>query len=142
MVRARPAPFTEDVLLYVEDDKASALLFKLTLEKLSPTTKLFIVESAQQALDFLERQSPFEQAPRPRLVILDLNLPDGTGLNILETIRSNEQLAELPAVLFTTSTASDHRRRATELGASGFFLKPPGLTEFEQAVGTIHGLVP
>lgn len=76
------------LLLYVEDDKSAAEIFGIVLRDLRPATALVVLGTCEEALAFLHHQFPYENAPRPRLVILDIQLPDGTGFHILENIRS------------------------------------------------------
>ncbi|HYZ74006.1 MAG TPA: response regulator [Chthoniobacterales bacterium] len=125
------------LLLYVEDDPTTSYLFKMAVEELDCGINLIVVSTGDAAGAFLRRQPPFEDAPVPDLIVLDLNLPGRSGFEILEDIRHDQGLASLPVVVFTSSRRRSDQERAEQLGIRGFFHKPRDVDSFWQTVKQI-----
>ena len=121
------------VILYVEDSDAMVYLLQKALEHNGTDVQLFRVGDGERALAFLYRQDIFHDAPRPDIVILDLNLPKKSGFEVLEEIGRSDALQKLPVVIFSSSSRSADRERALALGAREFFLKT---SEWEDFVAT------
>src|SRR5690349_17204285 len=109
------------VFLYVEDSDAMAYLLQKAFEHNGTDIQLFRVADGEKALAFLYRQDIFHDAPRPDIVILDLNLPTKSGFEVLEEIGRSDAFKDLPVVIFSSSSSLDaDRERALALGARGF----------------------
>jgi CheY-like chemotaxis protein len=117
-------------ILYVEDSDAMAYLFQRALEHTGTDVRLYRVADGESALTFLHRQDVFQSAPRPDIVVLDLNLPKKSGFEVLEEIGGSDALKELPVVVFSSSSRPADRERALALGARAFFLKASELEDF------------
>ena len=111
------------VILYLEDDDATAFLFQKALQEAGAHSRLFRVTDGDAALSFLRREAAYKDAPRPHLIVLDINVPKRSGLEVLAAIQQSETLRPIPAVVFSSSTLPDDRERALALGAHKFFLK-------------------
>lgn len=98
---------------------------------------LHVVRDGQEALDFLYRQGEYTEAPRPDLVLLDLNLPRYDGLQVLERIKTDPELALIPVVVLTTSSAEEDILRSYKLHANAYVTKPVDLEQFIGAVRQI-----
>jgi CheY-like chemotaxis protein len=116
-------PFPECIVLYVEDDNATAYLFQHALMESGTRVHVFRVRDGEEAISFLTRDESFPGAPVPDLVVLDIGLPKVTGFEVLEAIRSREYLKDVAVVMLTTSTSAEDRQRALMLGAKDFFSK-------------------
>lgn len=125
---------TDPVLLYVEDEDAAAFLLETALEEAGIAVRLFRVADGEQALAFLHKSGPYTSAPRPDLVLLDLNLPRITGLQILADMKGHRELKEIPVKVFTSSRLPADHRTAIELGANEYIVKPSDLDEFMRTV--------
>lgn len=121
-------------LLYVEDEEAAVFLFESTLRDLGTNIQLHRVADGEQALAFLRKLGAYRAAPTPDLVLLDLNLPKMSGLQVLAHIHNDELLRSIPVVIFTSSSLSADRRRSLALGAREFIIKPASLDGFIQIV--------
>ncbi|MGA3171630.1 MAG: response regulator [Chthoniobacteraceae bacterium] len=126
-----------DVLL-VEDSAAEARLAFEALRETQFPVQLHTVSDGAQAMDFLRRREPYEDAPRPRLVLLDLNLPRKDGREVLRDIKADEDLRRIPVVVLTTSQAQSDIRHAYELYANCYIQKPLELDRFIEIVRSIH----
>lgn len=114
------------IVLHVEDDDATAFLFRLALQEISPdSVQVHRASDGEEALAFLSRTGPHRNAPRPDLILLDLNLPKVSGLNLLSRLHAEESLRLIPVVVFTTSSLEADRKASLALGARQFVTKPP-----------------
>lgn len=129
------------ILLYAEDEDAAVFLFEATLQDLGSDIKLCRVADGEQAIAFLRKSGAYLDAPTPDLVILDLNLPKLSGLQVLTAIQGDEALRSIPVVIFTSSSLSADRRRSLALGAKEFIVKPPSLDGFIEIVKNACSMV-
>lgn len=112
------------IALYVEDDDSTFFLVQTALSEASLPVDLFRAADGDEALDFLKKTGAHTAAPRPDLVLLDLNLPRVSGFEVLESVRSSDTLRHVPICVLSTSAVVRDRERALQLGARSFFTKP------------------
>jgi two-component system, chemotaxis family, response regulator Rcp1 len=124
----------EPVILCVEDSDAFAHAIRLALMESRLGVHLVRVSDGDEALHFLRREHPHENAPRPALIFLDLNLPRRSGFDILAEMQRDAGLRKIPAVILTSSNHPADRARSLELGAQDYLLKP---TEFEHLLSAM-----
>jgi len=116
-----------NVIIMAEDDADDRLLVKDALEECQWNADLRFVENGEELLDYLLRQGKYkraEESPRPRLILLDLNMPKKDGREVLRDIRANADLRRIPVVVLTTSKADTDIERTYELGANSYIAKP------------------
>ena len=119
------------VLLYVEDDDASAYLMQIALQRSRDASpRLVRVSNAHEAVSFLMQEPPYLDAPRPDLVLLDLNLPGKGGFDLLQEIKSQGRFQDLRVVVFTSSILPDERTKSLAIGAEDFIHKSLDFEEF------------
>ncbi|MEU0211206.1 response regulator [Streptomyces canus] len=131
-----PAASPIDVLL-VEDDPGDELMTREAFEDNKIGNTLHVVRDGEEALDFLYRRGDHADAPRPDLILLDLNLPKYDGRQVLEKIKSDPDLAHIPVVVLTTSAAEEDILRSYKLHANAYVTKPVDLDQFIAAVRQI-----
>jgi CheY-like chemotaxis protein len=124
-------------VLLVEDDAGDELMTREAFEDNKIRNALHVVRDGQEALDFLYRRAPYEGAPRPDLILLDLNLPKYDGRQVLEKIKTDPALASIPVVVLTTSSAEEDILRSYKLHANAYVTKPVDLDQFIAAVRQI-----
>ncbi|WP_097885484.1 response regulator [Streptomyces sp. st140] len=124
-------------VLLVEDDPGDELMTREAFEDNKIRNTLHVVRDGQEALDFLYRRGEYAEAPRPDLVLLDLNLPKYDGRQVLEQIKSDPELALIPVVVLTTSSAEEDILRSYKLHANAYVTKPVDLDQFIAAVRQI-----
>ena len=124
-------------ILLVEDDPADILLAEEGLREGSVPSILSVVPDGIEALAFLRRQGKYAQASRPDLILLDLNLPKRSGLEILAEIKADTALRRIPVIVLTTSDAPQDILRAYDLQASAYITKPSDLEEFHRIMNTL-----
>jgi CheY-like chemotaxis protein len=125
-----------DVLL-IEDDPGDELITREAFEHNKISNTLHVAHDGQEGLDFLYRRAGFENAPRPDLILLDLNLPKYDGRQLLETVKSDPDLNHIPVVVLTTSSAEEDILRSYKLHANAYVTKPVDLDQFMNAVRQI-----
>ena len=126
-------------ILLVEDNPGDV---RLTVEALKEGKVLNHVSTAsdgEEALSFLRREKNYENAPRPDLILLDLNMPKKDGREVLAEIKSSDDFKRIPVVVLTTSKADDDIARTYDLHANCYITKPVDLEQFLDIVKTIEG---
>ncbi|MCV7409368.1 two-component system response regulator [Mycobacterium florentinum] len=124
-------------ILLVEDDPGDELITREALEHNKFQNRLHVAHDGEEGLDFLYRRGRFEGAPLPDLILLDLNLPKCDGCQLLEKVKSDADLARIPVVVLTTSSAEEDIVRSYKLHANAYVAKPVDLDQFINAVRQI-----
>jgi len=125
-------------ILLVDDNPADIDLFSDALAATPNGSRIQAVPDGEEAIAFLRRASPYTQAIRPSLVILDLNLPRRDGRAVLADIKTDPSLRTIPVVVFTTSRSQRDIIRSYELGANCYLSKPGSLQEYFATVQAIE----
>lgn len=125
-------------ILLVEDSPADVLLARKALEQAKVSNSLNVVSDGVQALSYLRREAPHEQAPRPDLILLDLNLPSKDGHEVLAEIKVDENLKRIPVVVLTTSRDETDIFKAYDLHANCYISKPVDFEQFVHVVQTLE----
>lgn len=123
-----------DVLL-VEDDPGDILLTREAFELNKVRNKLHVVNDGEQAMAFLRREGEYAEAPRPDLILLDLNLPRKDGREVLQDIKGDKELRGIPVVVLTTSEAEEDILRSYHLHANAYVSKP---VDFDQFINVVR----
>jgi CheY-like chemotaxis protein len=122
-----------DVLL-VEDDPGDVLMTREAFKASRLPNTLHVVGDGEQAMHFLRRTSDFTGAPRPALILLDLNLPRRNGLEVLAELKADSDLLTIPVVILTTSQAESDIVASYRLHANAYITKPPSFDLFTEAI--------
>lgn len=125
-------------VLLVEDNPADARLMREALSEAKVRSQINVVSDGAQALEFLRQEGKFQNAPRPDMILLDLNLPKKDGREVLAEIKNDPDLMLIPVAVLTTSKAHQDIVRAYKLHANCYITKPMELEEFAQVVRTFE----
>jgi two-component system, chemotaxis family, response regulator Rcp1 len=125
-------------ILLVEDNPGDVELTTKSLRTVKIRNSLHVVRDGIEAMAFLRQEGPFADAPRPDLVLLDLNLPTMDGREVLAAVKGNESLRSIPVVVLTSSEAETDIARSYNLGANCYVTKPVDLTQFQAIVAAIE----
>jgi len=125
-------------ILLVEDNPGDVRLIKEAFREGKVLNILHVVEDGVEAMAFLRRENTHAQAPRPSLILLDLNLPRKDGREVLAEIKADENLKRIPVVILTSSKSEEDVFRTYNLHANAYVAKPMGLNEFMAAVRSIE----
>jgi two-component system, chemotaxis family, response regulator Rcp1 len=124
-------------ILLVEDNPGDERLTREALKEGKVYNNLHWAKDGVEALEFLRREGKHGKAPRPDIILLDLNLPKKDGREVLEIIKSDEQLKHIPVVVLTTSKAEEDVLKSYALHANCYVTKPVDLEKFIVVVKSI-----
>jgi len=124
-------------ILLVEDNPGDARLTIEAMREAKVHNRMHVVEDGVQAMEFLRRLGPYGDAPRPDLILLDLNLPKKDGREVLAEVKADPNLKRIPVVILTTSRAEEDVLRAYDLHANCYVTKPVDLAQFMKIVAQI-----
>jgi CheY-like chemotaxis protein len=130
-------PQREVHVLLVEDDPGDVLMTQEAFEHHRIRNPLHVVSDGAAALRFLRREGEHADAPRPGLILLDLNLPLMNGREVLAEVKSDERLRSIPVVVLTTSQAKEDIVRSYDLYANAYVTKPVDFTRFMEIIRQI-----
>ena len=125
-------------ILMVDDNPADFELVRDTFEEQALPGMLSSVRDGDEALRYLKRTHPYSAAPRPDIILLDLNIPGKDGFEILNQIRVDQELSCIPIVILTSSASEEDIDRCYQLGANAYVVKPVGLDQFSMLVRSIE----
>lgn len=126
-----------DILL-VEDNPGDVRLAREAFRESKVRNALFVIEDGVEAMAFLRREGKYAQAPRPDLILLDLNLPRKDGREVLAEIKADSDLKRIPVVMLTISKAEEDILRAYNLHVNCYITKPIDLERFMEVVKSIE----
>ncbi|GLY46443.1 response regulator [Lentzea sp. NBRC 102530] len=131
------APLSVIDVLLVEDDPGDALMTQEAFEHHKIRNTLHVVKDGVEAIEFLRREGQYENAPRPGLILLDLNLPRKDGREVLSEVKNDPELRSIPVVVLTTSEAEEDILRSYSLYANAYVTKPVDFDRFIEVVRQI-----
>ncbi len=123
-------------VMLIEDDDAHAELVQYAMESGYPSLEIQRFRDGEDAWDYLSTQAKNDEAARPRLMLIDINMPRLGGLDLLERMKADPSLQSIPAVVLTTSSSRKDREKAAEVHANSYLVKPMSfelLTQMMQA---------
>ncbi len=124
-------------ILLVEDNPGDVRLTKEALNTVKFSNKIHVVWNGEEAMAFLRREGEFADAPRPDLILLDLNLPRKDGRDVLAEIKVDDDLKRIPVVILTTSRAEEDILKTYDLYANCYVTKPVDLEQFIKVLRAI-----
>ena len=137
MPMANDAPARMVDVLLVEDDPGDVLMTREAFEHHKIHNQLHVVNDGEQALQFLHQTGEYASAPRPGLILLDLNLPRRDGLEVLAELKGDPELRVIPVVILTTSQADEDILRSYALHANAYVSKPVDFERFMDVIRQI-----
>jgi CheY-like chemotaxis protein len=125
-------------ILVIDDNRAEAIILTEVMKNLRCRYELRFVWDGVEALDFLHGRGAFAEAPRPNLILLDVNMPRLGGLETLSAIKSDPELYAIPVIVFSSSIAPDDVRRSYQAHANCYVQKPNDLERFVKLVQSVE----
>jgi CheY-like chemotaxis protein len=130
------------IVIIAEDDPDDRLLIKDALKEATrQSVEVVFVQDGAEMLDYLHRRGRYTEpgkARQPELILLDLNMPKKSGLEVLAEIKRDAALRSIPVVLLTTSRSPEHVTRSYELGGNGFITKPDSYAELVEMMSNLE----
>ena len=124
-------------ILLVEDDEVDIMNVKRAIKKNNITNPLYVAGNGIEALNMLRGEHDTEKIPKPRIILLDLNMPKMGGIEFLKEIRKNDDLKNISVFVMTTSNEDNDKVEAYNLNVAGYILKPLSMESFVAAVSTL-----
>ena len=124
-------------ILLVEDDPGDVLITRESLATAVVPCELSVVDDGAMALDFLHKRGAFTDAPTPHLVLLDLNLPKVSGHEVLAQVKGDPELAPIPVVVLSTSSAEDDVLATYSLYGNAHIAKPVDFRRYQEVIRSI-----
>jgi chemotaxis family two-component system response regulator Rcp1 len=125
-------------ILLVEDNPSDVRLIQEAFKEVKLRNRLSVVWDGEEGLSFLRQEGTYQDAPRPDLILLDLNLPKMDGRELLEQIKGCQELHRIPVVILTSSKAEEDIIRSYDLHANCYITKPVDLDQFIRIVQSIE----
>jgi chemotaxis family two-component system response regulator Rcp1 len=125
-------------ILMAEDNATDVMITKEALVHAKLLNTLHVVSDGIEAMDFLHRRGKYAKAPRPDLILLDLNMPRKNGQEVLAEIKADDKLKFIPVVILTTSKAEEDVLKAYGLHANCYVVKPVDFEVFAEVVRSIE----
>lgn len=126
-------------ILMVEDNPGDVELAREALTEASARKNLTVAEDGEQGLSLLRREGRYENAQRPDLILLDLNLPTINGREVLAEIKSDPELRRIPVVILTSSEDENDVQETYNLHANAYVVKPVDLDKYMQVIKAVEG---
>lgn len=126
-------------ILLVDDDAGDVELTRESLSDSKLAINMSVAGDGVEAMEFLRREGKYSNAPRPDLILLDLNMPRKDGRQALAEIKADDSLRSIPIVILTTSSAEEDIVKTYNLGANCYVTKPVGFDQFQKVVEAIEG---
>lgn len=124
-------------ILLIEDNPGDIVLVQEALRENGSGIRLDVVTNVDEAMDYLYRRNHYEDVSKPGLIILDVNLPKKNGLELLQEIKNEPGLKDIPVVVFTTSRSDKDILKTYGLGGACLITKPLGFYEYMECVKSI-----
>lgn len=118
------------IVFLVEDNPADIFFVRTALESEGVHSPVVVAPDGEKAIAFIETTDTNPDAPCPQVILLDLNLPRTSGMEVLRRLKASPRFAEVPVIVVTSSDASMDRAEAANLGVDAYFVKPQNLDEF------------
>ena len=126
------------VILMVEDNPTDVLIAREGLFSAKMLNTLYVADDGMDAMEFLHQRGKYSDAPRPDLILLDLNMPRMNGQEVLVAIKVDQNLKNIPVVILTTSKSEEDVNQAYRHHANCYISKPVDFEEFTKVVQTIQ----
>lgn len=124
-------------VLLVEDNPDHAEMTKESLEDGNASLHVHWVKDGQEVIDFLNKKGTFSNSSRPDLILLDINLPKLSGIEVLKKIKEDEQLRLIPVIMLTTSDRREEVLNCYRIGVNSFITKPVKFKEFRDKIKSL-----
>lgn len=126
------AAFSPGRLLLVEDDPDDVVLARRVLSRAGIKVEMDVVHDGQEAMDYLKGQGRYQGTEKPRLVLLDLNMPKMDGREVLREIRKDPDLKQLPVIILSTSKAEEDIKYCYRQYANSYVVKPENIKAYDE----------
>jgi DNA-binding response OmpR family regulator len=128
---------TSFVILMIDDDEEDFGLVRDALKSKNLKVEMYWAEDGVEAMNFLLRRGEYREAPKPHLILLDLNMPGKNGFDVLKELKADRALRKIPVVILTSSKDERDVNRGYNMGANAFMLKPISFDELAESMQSL-----
>lgn len=121
-------------ILLVEDNEGDILLTTEALQECKVINEVSVVRNGKLALDFVFKKGDYEKVLSPDIILLDINLPLKNGIEVLQTLKSDDSTKHIPIIMLTTSSSENDINKSYKHHANAYITKPVGVSEFLEAI--------
>jgi chemotaxis family two-component system response regulator Rcp1 len=125
-------------ILLVEDSPSDVFITQEALKQTRELSHVHVVNDGVEAMEFLRQEGSYEAAPRPDIILLDLNMPRKDGREVLGEIKADAKLKSIPVIVLTSSNAEQDIAHAYSLHANCYITKPADFTRFKEVIQSIE----
>ncbi|MBS0425193.1 MAG: response regulator [Proteobacteria bacterium] len=125
------------IILMIDDNPTDVLLIKEAFTLCETSSEVYVVEDGVYALEFLQRQGEYSNVPRPDIILLDLNMPRKSGLEVLAELKSNPELKAIPVIIYTSSVTQEDVKAAYNNYANSYIKKS---VDFDDCIRTAKSI--
>jgi two-component system response regulator len=127
-------------ILMVEDDENDIIMTQRAFERYNLRNTLYVARDGEEALDFVYQRGKYQDsaAPKPGLILLDINLPKMDGIEVLRHLKGDSDMRRIPVVILTASRREKDKVESYKLGVNSYIVKPLDFSKFIEAVSTIN----
>ncbi|MDE2388851.1 MAG: response regulator [Betaproteobacteria bacterium] len=125
------------IILMIDDNPTDVLLIKEAFTFCEVNSEVYVAEDGVYALEFLRRQGEYLDAPRPDIILLDLNMPRKSGLEVLKELKSTPELKSIPVIIYTSSATQEDVKAAYDNHANGYVRKS---VDFDDCIRTAQSI--
>jgi len=126
-------------ILIVDDSLADAELITILMKNVQHPHEEYVVQDASEAIDFLHQRGKYAKAPRPNLILLDINMPGMSGLELLSRVKQDLYINTIPVIMLSTTNSPEEVRRSYQLHANAFVQKATDLDTAQRLIQSIQG---
>jgi two-component system response regulator len=140
-----PIPIESIDILLIEDNMNDVQLVTMALEENHIVNKVIHLKDGAEASDYIFHEGTYADKPKnenPKIIMLDINMPKVSGIELLKKLKADERTKEIPVVIFTSSHEDPHLKESYRLGVNSYVLKPIDFDQFKQSINkSITGLL-
>lgn len=124
-------------ILIAEDEQTDAFFLQHAFEKAPAEYNVHVVHDGEHAIDFLLNRSGYGAAPRPKMILMDINMPRKSGLEVLQEIKSTDAIKDIPVIMYSSSSVPADIRESYKNYANAYVQKPEGVDKMIEFINTL-----
>ena len=125
-------------ILLVEDNEGDVFLTKIAFEQAKIINNMHVAPDGEEAMKMLRKEGEYEDLPTPDIILLDINMPKKSGIEVLKEVKNDDELKRIPVIMLTSSKADQDIIESYGEHANGYIVKPVDVTQFQEVVSAVE----